>query len=246
MKRSIWLTGDVHHMSMHGSDQVLNGINKTEVELCEPYLEISNHYGFKPTLFFSGKSIKEEVEKVQELVSKYTFSIGGHTYSTYQPIILSKISRKLFNSPYFLKWFQKNDINKTSDIIENQLDYKIKYWRNHAYQSDVHTNQILSKKGFTRVSNEVDLKVINYKKIYKRLDSYPINTLPDHENLPHSTEHEYQIDPYVWVEKNVEYVKNILNNDGTATLLLHPLCMFLENNFSFMKELLSKIAKYNK
>ena len=95
MKRSIWLTGDVHHMSMHGSDQVLlkkNGINKTEVELCEPYLEISNHYGFKPTLFFSGKSIKEEVEKVQELVSKYTFSIGGHTYSTYQPIILSKIS----------------------------------------------------------------------------------------------------------------------------------------------------------
>jgi len=42
-----------------------------------------------------------------------------------------------------------------------------------------------------------------------------------------------------------KYVKNIINHDGTATLLLHPLCMFLEDNFSFMIKLLSKLSKYN-
>lgn len=249
MKGGIWLTGDVHHMSMNGSDQVLlkkNRIKKTEVELCKPYLDISNHYGFKPTLFFSGRSIMEEGDKVRKLVSKYNFSIGGHTYSTYQPVILSKISRKLFGSPYFSKWFQKNDIDKTSKIIYNKLNFRIKYWRNHAYQSDIYTNQILSEKGFTRVSNKVDLKVNSICKINNSLDSYPINTLPDHESLPHSTEHESQINPNVWVKKNIEYVKTIVNNGGTATLLLHPLCMFLENNFSFMEELLSKISVYNK
>ena len=249
MSSKIWLTGDVHHMTMNGTDQkLLRRANEfvTEVDLCERYLEIANNFGFSPTLFFTGKSIEEEGNKVRDLLGKYKFSVGGHTYSTYQPILFSKISKKLFGSPYYSKRIQYNDIKKTRDIITNNLGVKINYWRNHAYLSDRYTNNILSEKGFTRVSNKVDLKVNSICKINNSLDSYPINTLPDHESLPHSTEHESQINPNVWVKKNIEYVKTIVNNGGTATLLLHPLCMFLENNFSFMDELLSKISVYNK
>ena len=248
MKGRIWLTGDAHHMSMNGTDQILlnkNGFVTTEVELCEPYLEISNQYGFEPTLFFTGKSVAEESHKIKELISKYKFSIGGHTYSAYQPIILSKISKKLVDSPFLNKKFQYNDIKKTSDVIKNRLGVKINYWRNHAYQSDGYTNNILSKEGFTRVSNKVDTKLKSFEKIHDNLYSYPINTLPDHENLPHSTEHKKGMNPSHWVDMNVDYVKNIVKEGGIATLLLHPLCMFLEDEFYFMKKILSTISKYN-
>ena len=248
MKNSIWLTGDVHHMSMNGTDHILlnkNSIKTTEVDLCEPYLEISNQYGFKPTLFFSGKSVEQESDKIQKLLSKYKFCIGGHTYSTYQPILFSKISKKLFGSPYYSRRIQYNDIKKTRDIIINKLGVKINYWRNHAYLSDRYTNNILSKEGFTRVSNKVDTKLKSIEKIHDNLYSYPINTLPDHENLPHSTEHKKGMNPSHWVDMNVDYVKNIVKEGGIATLLLHPLCMFLEDEFYFMKKMLSTISEYN-
>jgi hypothetical protein len=248
ISNSIWLTGDVHHMSMKGTDHLLlskKNIKTTEVDLCDPYLEICNQYGFKPTLFFTGKSIEQESKKIQKLISKYKFNIGGHTFATYQPILFSKFSRKLFGSPYYSKQNQYNDIIKTKNIINKKLGVKIKYWRNHAYQFDKYTNNILSQEGFTRVSNIVDTKLNFIEKISNNLFSYPINTLPDHENLPHSIEHKNQIDPNIWLSKNIKYVKNIINHDGTATLLLHPLCMFLEDNFSFMIKLLSKLSKYN-
>jgi hypothetical protein len=74
-----------------------------------------------------------------------------------------------------------------------------------------------------------------------KLFSYPINTLPDHENLIHSDECQGGIHVSKWVDKNINYVKNIKKKNGTATLLLHPLCMFLENEFYYMKKLLSNI-----
>ena len=83
------------------------------------------------------------------------------------------------------------------------------------------------------------------EKIHDILYSYPINTLPDHENLPHSTEHKKGMNPSHWVDMNVDYVKNIVKEGGIATLLLHPLCMFLEDEFYFMKKILSTISKYN-
>ena len=248
MSSKIWLTGDVHHMTMNGTDQkLLRRANEfvTEVDLCERYLEIANNFGFSPTLFFTGKSIEEEGNKVRELLGKYKFSVGGHTYSTYQPILFSKISKKLFGSPYYSKRIQYNDIKITRDIITNNLDVKINYWRNHAYLSDRHTNNILSKEGFTRVSNKVDIKLKSIESIHDNLYSYPINTLPDHENLPHSTEHKKGMNPSHWVDMNVDYVKNIVKEGGIATLLLHPLCMFLEDEFYFMKKMLSTISEYN-
>jgi len=248
MKSGIWLTGDVHHMSMNGSDQKLlkyKGLNTSEVELCKPYLEIANQYGFEPTLFFTGKAVEEEYEKINKLSINYKFTIGGHTYSAYQPILVSKISRKLVGSPFPSRKFQYLDIKKTSDIINKRLDVKIKYWRNHAYQSDKNTNKILIEQGFTRVSNQVDFKKFSVEKVDNKMYSFPINTLPDHEYLPHSSEHKGGLDPDKWVDMNIDYVYKIKEKGGSATLLFHPLCMYLEDNFSYMEKVLNVISELN-
>jgi len=248
MKGCIWLTGDVHHMSMNGTDHLLlnqREIKTTEVTLCEPYLKLSNHYGFEPTLFFTGKAVEEEHHEIKKLLYKYKFNIGGHTYSAYQPILLSKISRKIVDSPYFTRKYQYNDIKKTSGIIEKKLGITIKDWRNHAYLADKNTNQLLIQLGFNRVSNEVNQQKYRIEKCGENFYSFPINTLPDHEILPHSTEHKGGINPDKWVDMNIDYIRKINEKGGFATLLLHPLCMFLENEFYFMKKMLSTISNLN-
>jgi len=244
MKNRIWLTGDVHHMTMNGHDQKLmsqKGIKTTEVELCEQYLEISNQYGFEPTLFFTGKSVEEEGDKIKELIPKYKFSIGGHTYSAYQPKILSRISSKLYNSPYLTYASQKNDIIKTKKIIKDRLGIEIKFWRNHGYHSDKYTNNILDSLNFKYVSNEINQHNNYEQKIVNNLISRPINTLPDHENMLHSTEHKGGISSDKWISHNIIKVEKIIENKGLANLLLHPLCMFLEDDFNSMVRLLSAL-----
>ena len=70
----------------------------------------------------------------------------------------------------------------------------------------------------------------------------PINTLPDHENLLHSTDHEGGVQADVWVQENIKCIQRVLNKKGVATLLLHPLCMYLEDDFKSMKKLLSALS----
>ena len=175
-------------------------------------------------------------------MNKYKFCIGGHTFSAYQPILLSKINKKIFKSVYRSAKHQYGDIKKTSDTIFDKLGVKIEYWRNHAYQSNESTNKILIDLGFTRVSNEVDIKKLSVEKLGNSMYSYPINTLPDHENLPHSTEHVGGMELFNWTQINTNIVEKILKKNGVATLLLHPLCMYLENKFSNMEKLLSNIS----
>ena len=245
MKNRIWLTGDVHHMTMNGHDQKLlikNGSGYTEVELCAPYLEIANQYGFEPTLFFTGKAILEEGNTIKELMNKYNLFIGGHTFSAYRPNIISRISNKIISSPYINRYSQYLDIKKTQVIIEDNLGIITKKWRNHAYRTDRHTYQILSELGFLQVSNEVNQEKYYEEKVCGDLCSLPIDTLPDHENLLHSTEHEGGLQADEWVRENIKCIQRVMNRKGVATLLLHPLCMYLEDDFNSMERLLSAFS----
>jgi ribosomal protein L15E len=145
----------------------------------------------------------------------------------------------LKNSPYLFIHNQKKDIIKTKNIIKKKLGINIIHWRNHGYRSDKFTNEILESLNFRYVSNEVNEKKYFEEFILNDLKSRPINTLPDHENLPHSKEHEGGLSPEKWVILNSKKVKEMKKKNGIASLLLHPLCMYLEDDFQYMKKLLS-------
>lgn len=245
LNKKIILTGDIHHMSMNGFDQKIFSHNQysSEVELCEPYLEISNTHNFIPVLFFTGMSIKKEYEKINILKSKYDFVIGGHTYSAYRPKLFHKTINKLFKSQFISRRHQENDILKTRNAAIKFLNTNILHWRNHAYCQDDNTVEILDRLEFEFISNDVDLKKFFPEKLGKTLTSFPINTIPDHENLPHSVDHSGGYDINDWSEKNIDIVKKIINLGGVATILAHPLCMYLEDSFHVFNIFLKKLSE---
>ena len=109
----IIFTGDIHNMSMDGSDQkqalkINSGV--TEVNTCEEYLRILNKYDFKPILFFTARCVIEEGNKIKSLMNKYNFFIGGHTYNAYKPKLLFRSFYRLFKTYYPLKIIQDFDI----------------------------------------------------------------------------------------------------------------------------------------
>ena len=235
-------------MSMREYDQeILRTISNTltEVELCEQYLQIANRYEFAPTLFFTGKCVLEEAAKIKKLMNTFDFTLGGHTYSAYQPKLLSRISKKVTGFVYPLKSIQKHDIRKTISIFEKHLSIRIKHWRNHCYYTNEDTYGLLSDEGIECVSNEVAMERYFPEQLNNNITSFPINTMPDHENLLHSPEHRGGLNPDDWVKENTKLVRNIVSHGGEATLLIHPLCMFLEDNFSAMKSLLNSLCDFH-
>jgi hypothetical protein len=241
--QKIIFTGDIHHMGMGGCDQedVLKK-NKyiSEVKLCNEYLEILNYHGFKPILFFTGKCLIEELTEIKYLIKNYKFFVGGHTYSAYQPKIIFRSFYRLFGTYYPLRFLQNLDIKYTKQIFLKRINIDIKYWRGHAYFQDKNTNKLLKKNGIEYVSNDVNLS--SYKPyIVDQIKSLPINTYPDHENLTHSADHEINWDLNLWYQKNIDQIKHILDKDGTATILAHPLCLYLEDKLISFENFVKKV-----
>ena len=244
LNQKIIISGDIHHMSMNGHDQILLGEKSsvTEVTLCEPFLELVNHYGFKPILFFTAHCVIEEYALIKKLINNYQFYIGGHTYSAYRPKIIFRALYKLFGTYYPIQYLQNLDISLTKKVFREKLDLEIDIWRNHAYFNDKNTNKILLKNGFKIVSNLVDLdQYIPF--LDEGILKLPINTFPDHEYLSHSNDHNVNWTIQKWYESNISQIKKILLKGGKPTLLTHPLCLYLENNFKNFDQFLSTINK---
>jgi hypothetical protein len=240
--QKIIFTGDIHHMSMNGCDQIdLSKIDKniSEVKLCNKYLEILNYHGFEPILFFTGKCLIEELSEIKYLMKNYKFYFGGHTYNAYKPKIIFRSFYRIFGTYYPFKFLQNMDISYTKKLFYEKLGVDIKIWRNHAYVQDKNTNKLLKLNGIDYVSNDVNLS-LHKPYIVNQIKSLPINTYPDHENLIHSADHKINWDLNLWYQKNINQIKYILDNDGTATILAHPLCLYLEDKLNTFDDFVKK------
>jgi len=248
----IFLTGDIHHMSMKTRDQALLD-NRTEVDCCVPYLKIANFYGIKPTLFFTGKAVKEEGTKIKRLYSDYSLEIGGHTYRAFRFRHFRKTSSYFYgacsrllglrNGPRIL---QKRDIELTIKTIQNMLGVHISAWRNHGYRRDKNSYKLLSTFGIKIVSDDVDCNKHFPEKVEENLYSFPINVLPDHEYLRHSIEHQTSYEISQWrgiVERQIVEIEDEYR--GIAILLVHPACMFIEDKFQHFTKLCKFISQYD-
>ncbi|HYX08698.1 MAG TPA: hypothetical protein VE912_18345 [Bacteroidales bacterium] len=253
---SIILTGDVHQMSLGSADQ--NYLKGTEVESAYKYTEIAEYYGVNVTLFFTGQSVDLEPDLCRKIVKKQNIELGGHTYYAYTPEILYTIYRKLFGTRHGPYLIQNWEVKKTINAIQNNLNYRIRSWRDHSYVYDKNTPAILLRNGIRYFS---DIVGPNYHKAWKEKGNIyvPVNILPDHDYVFHGSQTKANLNvnnlvqPLFnkggvscedWLINVKKSVKKIVNNNGVATILAHPACMEVCDDFKTFRKLCKYLQNY--
>lgn len=196
--------------------------------------------------------------------------IGGHTYSGIPAGKIYKLWCKITkgylptHSPTYGSPFkQKIDIKKMIEIVKKKTGLNIISWRSHGYIHDKNTYIILSKMGIKIVSDEISSKKIYPEEIKKGLISVPINVIPDHDHIYHAHRDEnfvekakkvgygkddFGIDSYdikKWGEMVKKQVYEIEKKGGIATILMHPLCMYLSDEFKTAEKLIEFFSKFD-
>jgi len=245
---TVCLTGDVHHMSLETRDQEY--MDRTEVEAAIEYAEVAAEYDVPVTLFVTGKAAEEEPERVKRLAVMENVEIGGHNYWAFDTLI-HKGWRGVTGSWNGPRPFQRWEIRKTIETFEELGS--ITSWRDHAYRHDRHTAALLSEAGITHFSDAVEPD--GEVREEDGLTVVPINTPPDHEHVYHAfrtpefvAENDFE-GPFgedsVEVEEWVEWVLGrVSEQDGVTTILAHPACMWLADDFRGFESVCRRIYKY--
>jgi peptidoglycan/xylan/chitin deacetylase (PgdA/CDA1 family) len=232
----------------------------TEVEAAIEYAEIAANYNVPVTLFVTGKAAVEEPDRVERLAAMDNVEIGGHNYWAFDTPIhtawraVEKLSGGCIGSWNGPRPFQRHEIKRTiTALTERGVD--VATWRDHAYRYDQHTVELLTEMGITHFSDSVGPHQSVRQK--KGLTVVPINTPPDHEHLYHAfrTPESQAVDQFVgpfgmesyegknWLKWVRNSVNSVTESEQIATILAHPSCMKLTDNFIIFEELCSFLSK---
>ena len=255
----ICLTGDVHQMTMHSSDQAY--LRGSEVDAALKYVEITRRFNIKSTLFVTGRCVEEEPRRLYNLANCDGVELGGHNYNAFKPLLPYRLSQLLLNRKNGPAFIQKRDIEKTIKIIKDKLGIEIKSWRDHGYRYDSNTKLLLFSAGIKYFSDlRSNDRLLPY--IDAGLWHFPINVLPDHDHIYHGIYKRKRSNRYRELEKSrspfgvgrinvndwLKYVKikveQIVEQQGIATLLVHPSCMEVVDNFTAFTELCRFLSSF--
>jgi len=258
----ICLTGDLHHASLRTNDQkhILDP-NLTEVRVAHDYVGLLEKYQVKCTLYICGKAFDEEWEDLRPVAGHRLIEVGGHMYRARKP-------RPLFdwygektgnwNGP---RWYQDWDIAKNIEVVRDRMGYRVVSWRAHSYKVDPNTYELMAKHGLKVTSDAIEAKNVWPRRIAHGIISHPMNVIPDHDHLYHAhrtreyveeiNRRGYGADEFgavsytieEWGEMAIEQARAIDEKGGIATILAHPLCMYLADRFKTFEKLLSFIAQ---
>ncbi len=256
----ICLTGDVHHMSLRCNDQRFLSPADTEARVAQRYLALLEKHNVKTTLYVCGKCFTEEWDDLEPVVKSPLVEVGGHSYRARQP-------RPWFdwygertgnwNGPRF---YQAWDIRSNVTVCENRVGYRPVSWRAHSYKVDPNTYPLLAHYGFRLVSDVMSADNIRPERIENGLISHPMNVIPDHDHLYHAhrtrefvedaNRRGYGADAFGavsytiedWGELVLKQVQAIEERGGLATVLAHPICMYLADEFRTFEGLLEYFA----
>lgn len=249
---TVCLTGDVHHMSMETRDQAY--LDGTEVEAAIEYAEIARKHDVPVTLFCTGKCVVEEPDRMARLAAMENVEIGGHNFWGFTTPVhlawraLGKATGGRVGSWNGPRPFQAHEIRKTLSVFET-IGVNVRSWRDHAYRHDANTASLLAEYGVTHLSDAVepDGRV-------RRRDGatvVPITTPPDHEHVYHAfrTPEFVETDrfegPFGSDSYSVEEWKDRICahlSDDIATVLAHPACMKLADDFHAFESLCRDIS----
>lgn len=233
-------------------------LDQTELRTALNYQDIVESYGLQNTLFVTGKAVAEEPEIAERLASSANLELGGHTWAAFRPRILHRLFGAVGHT-YGPRWFQALDIRRTCKRLNEITDHAIKSWRTHAYLSNANTRNILGEQGIKVISDTVTPNEVRATPTdVNGLTSLPINTLPDHEHIYHGsrtkttaqesgddwsdefTSKSFEIDE--WLHQVKEQIRAIERNDGIATIMAHPSCMSIADDFDVFDRLCAWIV----
>jgi peptidoglycan/xylan/chitin deacetylase (PgdA/CDA1 family) len=239
------LTGDVHQR-IASSDR--RHATESEARLSVEYARIAARQGVKVTLFVTGLALRESPDDARPLRSLETVEIGGHGWDAFKPGWLYRPLAKASGSPHGFRRWQRRGIRRTCAAVAKITGTAPRSWRNHAYLHDESTPGLLAEAGVVAWSDVVDPTRSRPYVHESGVVVLPLNTTPDHENLYHgdrtptTVRGAPSLQPHEWVRRVLVETELIVNAGGTATILAHPLCMKVADNWESFDALCSGLA----
>ncbi len=254
MKGKICLTGDVHHE--YRGKKINRFMNEKEIHLTDKYCKICNKFSLKATIFMTGKCVDQSPDNINKLMKYKNIEIGGHTNAAFEkfPLMLKYANLMIFKSKYGPGFYQKKDINTCVRKLSKFIGKDVVSWRTHGYQSNITTYKHLKNNGIKLISDRLLRWRLKPKKTLDLID-LPINVAVDRAYIiyPNKKDINERIDGYYrpgiltpedWLELVKIQIKDIINKNGIATLLVHPETMKITNNFKIFEKLCKFISKY--
>lgn len=255
----VCLTGDVHHRSLQTADQAALDVSEPETAL--RYSRIVSNEGLKATLFVTGRTAYEDPAVVKSLGEQDQIEVGGHNYGafTIPAVPYSGILFRAYETAtgdICPKWVQKHGIEKTKRRLEALTRSSIVSWRDHGFRNDSNTYELLKRAGIEHVSDERSpTQTHPYRSEETRsLLEVPVNVPPDHDHIDHgnldppagwSDPFSNEIyGPDEWLKRVLSSVEQIDRAGGVATILAHPACMALVDEFGLFEPLCSRLSEY--
>jgi hypothetical protein len=245
------LTGDVHH-AIPSSDRA--HATESESRLAMAYARIAERHGLRVTLFVTGRAAVADREDLRPLLSMEHVEIGGHGWDAFYPRKLYAGLRRLSGSPHGPAAFQRLwTIRRTCRTLARATGRPVRSWRNHAYQHDANTPGLLAAAGVEVWSDEVDLESTGPYRHESGVAVLPMNTHTDHEHVFHGdlTPDTLGPDPgrevYApaeWCDRVCRQTAAIVEQGGTATILAHPLCMKVADDFASFERLCAFVGAF--
>lgn len=241
------LTGDVHH---HIPSADRRHASESECALAVEYARIALEHGLRVTLYLTGRAVQDDREDARWLLSMDSVELAGHGWDAFQPRWLYRPLARMSGSPHGFRRWQRRTIARTCEAIESFCGRPVRSWRNHAYLHDLHTPALLAQAGIVTWSDDVDPARTHPYVHESGLVVLPINTLPDHENLyhgdrtPESVRDGSSVAADEWLQRVLGDVEYVHSQGGTATIMAHPLCMKVVDDWGTFRSLCAGLARY--
>lgn len=123
-------------------------------------------------------------------------------------------------------------------------------WRDHAYRFDRNTVGILEACGIRALSNRKDPSALRPERT-ERMFSFPMNLPVDHDSIQHlpprprRRHHAGVLNTSdVWLGQVMERLPAIIEAGGVATLLVHPACMRIIDDFATFDRLCRFLSQF--
>jgi peptidoglycan/xylan/chitin deacetylase (PgdA/CDA1 family) len=247
---TVVLTGDVHQW-IDSADRAY--ANETECALALTYARIAGRHGLKVTLFFTGRAIVEDAASLRTLLEEENVEVGGHGWDSFRPRWRYRAFNKLLGSPHGSSAMQARMVRRTCATIERVTGERVLSWRNHGYRFDSSTPRVLADARIRVWSDEVDLGRVGPYRHGSGVTILPINTTPDHEHVYHGGQTVETVPlarrpqyhhPHAWRTRVARQAESIVAGGGVATILAHPLCMKVVDDWRTFEQLCLSLSSH--
>jgi hypothetical protein len=243
------LSGDVHH-TIPAADQTYTTLSEAAHAL--RYASIAEQHGLRTTQYVTGRAALEFGDDVRSLAARENVVIGGHGWDAFRPDLRYRIVNRAFGSVHGPRAHQTWMVRRTRRVLEPIAGRPVTTWRNHAYTYDANTPSVLAAEGVTTWSDVVNPTITHPYRHEAGLTVLPINTTPDHERVFHGGQTPetagdrrsafYTIDG--WCDRVLEEVEQIVAAGGIATILAHPICMQVADDWRSFERLCAGLTRW--